>query len=174
LREKRIMKEKMLYKTLVVGVIVLFIGLTFTPSLNADIINNENVSDTVPDLEITDIYPYYYTDSLNRRLCFSMYILVKLADYTGMIRVRGELKLFGIVPIEPDSRGIGISGTFKEGKTIIHERGYWMALNRVPPGIYSVSFQLYPEEPEENKLNNQLTEYYFIVGKFNLRAILRG
>jgi hypothetical protein len=167
-------KKPVLYKSLVIGVIGLFIGLTFTPSLNADIIINKNVTDTVADLEITDIYPYYYRDSLENRLCFSMYILVKLADYNGWIKVRGELKLFGIVPIEPDSRGIGIGGTFKEGHTIIMERGYWMALNRVPPGIYSVSFLLYPEEPEENKLNNQLTEYYFIVGKFNLRAKLRG
>ena len=159
----------LLYKTQVVIIIILFVGVTFIPSIHA---NKDTEKGLPPDLAIINIYSYYRMDTYNGglRLYFTPTILCISGEYNGILEVEGKVRrLFSAEPIITWGGGI-ICGLEKGDRFSFWQHG--MLVENLPPFIYIISFKLLPEEQEIIKLNNELIELDFIAGSFNIRAIL--
>lgn len=156
---------------LVVGVILLFIAVAVQPVIIADV-SKEPDNSELPDLAIVKIFPYYwvYIES-GIILMFTPVILVKDAKYNGIIRIEGQIQRLGsTIPVYTEYTIE--KGSYEEGCIITLDRYGMGSFDKIPIGIYEVSFTIIPEEEEANKLNNKRSEFYFIWGQFNLRGLL--
>ncbi len=158
----------LLYKTQAVIIIILFIGVTFIPSIHANIDNEKGLP---PDLAILSIYSYYEYVPIYGRLClfFSPVIQCRLSTYDGDLIIEGQVRrLFSAEPVITGETCV--SRKWEKGDIDYEPCG--MFVKNLPPFIYIISFKLLPEEQEIIKLNNELFQLNFIAGSFNIRAIL--
>ncbi len=155
---------------LVMIVILLFVGVAVQPAF-AEVYIDSDYSE-LPDLAIVKIFPYYwvYIES-GIILKFTPVILVKDAKYNGIIRIEGKIQRLGsTIPVYTEYTIE--KGSYEKGHIITLDRYGMGSFDKIPIGIYEVSFTIIPEEEEANKLNNKRSEFFFIWGQFNLRGLL--
>ncbi|KYK22916.1 hypothetical protein AYK21_03400 [Thermoplasmatales archaeon SG8-52-2] len=148
------------FKTLVVGVIVLFIVVGIQPAF-ADVFNSsvsENETSLIPDLKILGIVSYY--DIAYRYILFRPLIVCKYADYDGDFTVKG--KIFKWNSINPICSVKHKYYRMKKWETFFGIGLDEYDLPYLYPNIYRITFTIVPNGIEVNKLNNIRSKHYFL------------